>query len=205
MRLYYSANSPFVRKVMVVAHELGLVEKIQIAATGAHPIQRNAELVAENPLGKVPALALADGTSLFDSPVIAEYLTSLSPKGETILPPAGPKRWRVLTEQALADGLLDAALLQRYEHSLRPKEMVSEPWVASQMTKVTAALEGMEASAVDPAPTIGSIAIGCALGYLDLRFPDLNWRASCPKRARWYETFAARPSMVATVPADMKK
>ena len=205
MRLFYSANSPFVRKVMVVAHELELVAAIEIDPTGAHPIQRHPLLVAQNPIGKVPALVLDDGTQLFDSPVIAEYLASISERGETIFPAAGAKRWRALTEQALADGLLDAALLVRYEQTLRPEAQRWQPWVGGQMAKMTAALERMEASPVDAAPTIGSIAIACALGYLDLRFPETEWRRTLPKRARWFETFAERPSMKATLPADLKK
>jgi glutathione S-transferase len=205
MRLFYSGNSPFVRKVMVVAHELELAAGIEIDPTGAHPIDRKAPLVTQNPLGKVPTLVLDDGTQLFDSPVIAEYLASRSPKGITLLPASGPERWRVLMEQALADGMLDAALLARYEAMLRPKEQQFEPWVAGQMAKLTAAVERMEALPVDPSPTIGSIAIACALGYLDLRFPTMNWRASHPKRARWLDVFAQRPSMKATEPADAKK
>jgi glutathione S-transferase len=205
MRLFYSANSPFVRKVMVVAHELGLASAIEFDPTGAHPIQRHPSLVAQNPIGKVPALVLDDGLQLFDSRVIAEYLASISDQGDTIFPAAGVKRWRVLTEQALADGLLDAALLVRYEETLRPAEQRWQPWAEGQMAKMTAALERMEASPVDPAPTIGSIAIGCALGYLDLRFPAMEWRKTLPKRARWFEAFAERPSMKATLPADLKK
>jgi len=205
MRLFYSANSPFVRKVMVVAHELGFAGAIECDATGAHPIQRHPSLVAQNPIGKVPALVLDDGTQLFDSPVIAEYLASIADRGELIFPALGARRWRVLTEQALADGLLDAALLVRYEQTLRPAEQQWQPWIDGQMAKMTAALERMEASPPDPEPTIGSIAIGCALGYLDLRFPGMEWRETLPKRARWFETFARRPSMEATVPADMKK
>lgn len=205
MRLFYSGNSPFVRKVMVVAHELDLAAGIEIDPTGAHPIDRKASLVSENPLGKVPTLVLDDGTQLFDSPVIAEYLASVSANGKTVFPASGPERWRVLMEQALADGMLDAALLARYEATLRPKEQQWEPWVMGQMTKLTAAVERMEALPVDPSPTIGSIAIGCALGYLDLRFPDMNWRTTHPKRARWFDAFAQRPSMKKTEPADLKK
>jgi glutathione S-transferase len=125
MRLFYSGNSPFVRKVMVVAHELDLAAGIEIDPTGAHPIDRKASLVIQNPLGKVPTLVLDDGTQLFDSPVIAEYLASTSPKGNTLFPPSGPERWRVLMEQALADGMLDAALLARYEPCFGPRNSSS--------------------------------------------------------------------------------
>ena len=182
MRLMYSANSPYVRKVMVIAHELGLQGKIEKVPVSAHPVQRDAALSATNPLGKVPALVLDDGSVLFDSPVIAEYLASLSPSG--LFPAAGPARWRALTEQALGDGLLDAAVLIRYELKSRPRELRWDDWIEGQNAKINAALHRMETSTIDDALTIGAVTIGCALGALDLRFPELDWRAAHPKRAR---------------------
>jgi glutathione S-transferase len=205
MRLMYSANSPYVRKVMVVAHELGLQDRIEKIPAAAHPVQRDAALSATNPLGKVPALVLDDGSVLFDSPVIVEYLASLSPSGAALFPASGPARWRVLTEQALADGLLDAAVLIRYELMARPRELRWDGWIEGQNAKLKAALHRMETAANDDAVTIGAVTIACALGYLDLRFPDMDWRTTHPKRARWYETFSARPAMQATQSPELKK
>jgi glutathione S-transferase len=195
MRLLYSANSPFVRKVMVVAHELRLDHRIEKVPTKAIATQANPALFADNPLGKIPVLVLASGDRLFDSPVIVEYLASLSEDGSSIVPASGPARWRALTEQALADGLLDAALLLRYE-AARPGETAWPLWADAQREKISNVLDRMEAS--EPAFDIGWIASGCALGYLDFRFPELNWRAGRVRLAQWFDAFASRPSMVAT-------
>jgi glutathione S-transferase len=205
MRLYYSASSPYVRKVMVVAHELGLTDKIEKHTVSAHPINRSAELSAANPLGKVPALQLDDGAMLYDSPVIAEYLASLSPQGQKIFPASGAARWRALTLQALGDGLLDAMILIRYEQVARPKEFQWSGWLEGQQAKIDTGLKEVEAHPLDDDLGIGAISVGCALGYLDLRFGEFDWRKAYPNTARWFTGFAARPSMRATESPDLKK
>ena len=203
MRLYHSTTSPYVRKVMVAAIELGLADRIERVPAKVSPIVRTAPVIADNPLGKVPTLIADDGTVLFDSRVISEYLDALAGGGR-LIPASGPARWRALTEQALADGLLDAALLERYETSLRPSELLWPAWRDGQHDKVEKALDRMEQTAAGFARRIdiGTIATGCALAYLDFRFPDLGWRNDRPRLAAWYAAFAERPSMAATAPRD---
>ncbi|WP_398479377.1 glutathione S-transferase [Tardiphaga sp.] len=201
MELFYAPTSPYVRKVMVCAIELGMAEHIVKLPSAAHPLKRDARIANFNPLAKVPAAKLADGTLLFDSRVICEYLDDL---GQGALFPRGPERWQVLAEQALGDGLLDAALLARYENTCRSEEMRSQGWIDGQMTKVAAALDDMERSVLvfGTRITIGSITIACALGYLDFRFASYDWRSSRPALAKWFAITSQRPSLQQTVPAD---
>lgn len=203
MRLLYAPTSPFVRKVMVCAHLSGQAERIEWLDSAAHPVRRDNRIAAHNPLAKVPTLILDDGESLYDSRVICEYIDSLGSAG--IFPPAGPARWKALTRQSMGDGLLDAALLARYELTARPTEMQWPVWRQALLTKVTACLGTIEAIAPELAvarPTIGEVAIGCGLGYLDFRFPELDWRASHPAATRWYAQFAQLPAMQATLPHE---
>lgn len=200
MRLYFSPASPFVRKVLVAAHELGLAGRIENLPSAAHPVQTDTTIAADNPLGQVPTFYTDDGRALYDSRVICEYLDVL---GGGALFPAGEARWPALVRQSEADGLLDAALLARYEAVVRPAEHRWEPWNDGQMRKIGRTLDHFEASiaAIDGVLDIGTISVGCALGYLDFRFADLGWRPSRPKLADWYARFGERPSMVATRPA----
>ena len=203
MRLLYAPTSPFVRKVMVCAHLSGQAERIEWLDSAAHPVRRDNRIAAHNPLAKVPTLVLDDGESLYDSRVICEYIDSLGSAG--IFPPAGPARWKALTRQSMGDGLLDAALLARYELTARPTEMQWPVWRQALLTKVMACLGAIEAIAPELAtagPTIGEVAIGCGLGYLDFRFPELDWRASHPAATRWYAGFAQLPAMQATIPHE---
>lgn len=199
MKLFHSPSSPFARKVMVVAHEAGWADRIERVTGGAHPVDRNAAIRAENPLGQIPTLVLDDGTALFDSRVICEYLDA---RGGTGLFGVGEARWPILARQALADGLLGAALLVRYEATVRPEPQRWSGWVGGQMGKVEDALDRFEATlpALGGAVDIGTIAAGCALGYLDFRFPEFDWRGARPATAAWFERFDARPAMVATRP-----
>ncbi|MBS0325583.1 MAG: glutathione S-transferase [Proteobacteria bacterium] len=200
MKLYHSPSSPFVRKVMVVAHELGLASRLELVPSAAHPVNRDAGLVAANPLGKVPALVTDDATVLYDSRVICEYLDREA--GGKLFPATDALRWRVLRDQALGDGLLDAAVLARYEVAVRPEPCRWQPWTDGQLAKVTSCLAVIEADAdrYGERVDIGTIAIGCALGYLDFRFADLGWRDAHPHAAAWFARFAARPSMQASAP-----
>jgi glutathione S-transferase len=201
MRLFYSPTSPYVRKLMVLVHETGLADRLELVPVAVSPVTINEQVAAGNPLVKVPTLMLDDGTGLYDSPVVAEYLDTLH-GGRPWFPPAGPARWAALRRQATADGILDAAILIRYELTLRPEEMRSTEWMDGQMRKVRQALAALEADAAHFAadPTIGEIAIGCALAYLDFRFAAEEWRKNRPALAAFDAGFAARPSMMATRP-----
>ena len=197
MKLFFSPTSPYVRKCMACAHELGLVSRIELLGSKAHPIDRDASIVAVNPLGKVPTLVTDDGQALYDSRVICEYLDHVG--GGTLLPKDAAGRWNALTLQALADGVLDACLLARYEDAVRPEALRWADWRRGQMDKVAASLAALEAGtpALDQNVHIGNLATGCALGYLDLRFPELAWRDHHSKLAAWWAAFGARPSMTA--------
>jgi glutathione S-transferase len=190
-----SPASPFGRKVKIAALELGLMDRIEVVKADtsdpSEPLRR------QNPLGKIPTLVLEDGTTLFDSRVIVEYLDHL---GGGKLIPAGAARFAQLRLQALADGIGDAALLQVYEARFRPEEGRNADWLAHQGGKVERGLEALEAAppAFPDRPRIGEIALACTLGYLDLRFEG-TWRATHPKLAAWLADFAARtPAFEAT-------
>lgn len=200
MKLIYAAASPFARKVLVVAHEVGLGDAVAIDTQAAHPVDRNAGIRAKNPLGQIPTLVLDDGTGLYDSRVICEYLDA---KGGGSLFGQGEARWQALTEQALADGLMGAALLSRYEQTVRPEPLRWDGWLGGQMGKITDALDTFETSLPQAGDRvdIGTISIACALGYLDFRFTYFDWRKGRPATTAWFERFSKRPSMVATVPA----
>ena len=201
MKLFFSPTSPYVRKVVVAARELGILDRLELVVTSASPVDSGAPIQGHNPLGKVPALLLDDGTVLFDSRVIAEYLDGQA--GGAKLFPEGAARWPAIVLQALADGMLDAAILTRYEQVLRPAEKRWPEWVEGQMNKVVRGLDQLEqrwTGHLSGPLDIGCIAAGCALGYLDFRYPDLGWRAERPALASWYEGFAARPAMQATEP-----
>jgi glutathione S-transferase len=200
MQLYYSATSPFVRKCLVSAHELGLRERIELLPATPHPVNRDRALVAYNPLGKVPTLITDDGAVLYDSRVICEYLNALG--DGHLLPEKGAQRWRASCDVALADGILEAAVLVRYETFARPEALRWKDWIDGQMDKVSCSLTEIEqrAGTFEPRIDLGTIAIGCALGYLDFRFAALGWKNSHPKIAAWFARFATRESMQATRP-----
>ncbi len=204
MQLLFAPTSPFVRKVMTCAHLTGQAADIAFLDSAAHPVKRDARIAAHNPLAKVPTLLLDGGQALYDSRVICEYLAHRA--GDTTLFPApGPARWQAQTRHALGDGMLDAALLARYEHTARPAEKQWPTWREALLQKVASGLAALEAMAdglVVEQPTIGEVTLGCALGYLDFRYPELDWRAHCPRAARWNEAFQALPAMQATRPYD---
>jgi glutathione S-transferase len=204
MKLHYNRASPFVRKVMAVAIETGQEAHIEPVTRMMTPVKPDADLANDNPLGKVPCLVTEDGAALYDSPVICEYLDSLH-DGPKMFPPAGPARWRALRRQAEGDGIMDAAVLTRYETFLRPEERRWPEWIEGQKLKFRRALDALEAEAEDFGNTvdIGTITIGCALGYLDFRYGDEDWRATRPMLAGWLERFSQRPSMARTVPVEI--
>ncbi|HTH99409.1 MAG TPA: glutathione S-transferase [Acidisoma sp.] len=197
MKLFYSATSPFVRKVVLCAAIRDLDGQIERVPTDAHASP--ASLVTANPLSKVPCLVTEDGEALFDSPVICEYLDSV---GEA--PPLFPEhgaRWSALRMQALADGMMDAAVLARMER-MRPEEPTRKAVIARQLEAVSRGLALLEEHPPAEAHAdIGSISVVCALGYLDFRFSELDWRAGHPRLARWYAAFTAElPGFAASVP-----
>ena len=196
MKLYYSPTSPYVRKVNVVAMELGIDEALERIPT--NPWEPNEVLLANNPLSKVPTLITDDGSVLFDSPVICEYLDS-ELAGKRFIPASGMARWQALRLQALADGILDAAVLRFLE---RQREVQAADWEASQRAAVERALDVLEAEVATwgDSLTIGQITVAVALGYIDFRFGDEDWRPDHPGIAEWYGRFSQRPSMTATIP-----
>jgi glutathione S-transferase len=202
MKLRFAAASPFVRKVVVLALETGLSERIERVSTSVSPVTRNDEVARENPLVKVPSLVTDEGVVLYDSPVICEYLDTLH-DGPRLFPPSGPARWLALRRQALADGLMEAAILVRYEN-LRPEEMRWQDWIESQMRRVRGALAALELECADGGLaeplTIGHVAVGCALGYLDFRFAGEEWRVRHRQLAAWFDEFNRRKSMQLTTP-----
>jgi len=203
MKLYFAAPSPFVRKCLVCAHELGLRDRLELIPAAPHPVNRDQSLVAQNPLGKIPTLITAQGEVLYDSRVICEYLNDAA--HGTMIPAPGPARWRVLVDQALADGIMDAAVLTRYETTVRPENLRWDAWSGGQLEKVSCGLAEIDkrAAGFGDRVDLGVIAIGCALGYLDLRFGSLAWRQQHPQAARWFEGFSERESMLETrVPAN---
>lgn len=200
MKLYFNPASPFVRKVSVTAHELGLSDRLQPIGITLSPVSPHDGLRASNPLGKIPALALDDGTTLYDSRVICEYLDTLA-GGNRIFPAVGAARWTALRRQALADGIMDAAVLTRYEDAVRPKELRWQGWADGQLLKIRTALDALEHENLAGAFDIGAISIACALGYLDLRFASEGWRTTRPRLAAWAAAVGERPSLAHTVPA----
>jgi glutathione S-transferase len=195
MILRSAPPSPFGRKVKIAASLLGLTDRIEIVAADTNA--GDATLNQQNPLGKIPTLVLEDGSCLYDSRVICEYLDSLG--GGTLFP-AAPARWDALRRMALGDGIAEAALLQVYEKRVRPEAMWHAGWLERQQSKVDRAVAALEASppGVDGGLDIGHVGIACALGYLDLRFEG-RWRSAHPRLVAWLDAFAvAVPAYEAT-------
>ena len=195
MKLYASPASPFVRKTRVVLIETGLLAQTEVIDVAASPLKQ--ALDQPNPLGKIPALA-AEGQTLVDSRVICRYLDA---RAGTDLYPDGA--WDVLTLEAMADGVMEAAVLVVYEQRFRPEAQQSAEWMDGQWSKVARALDWIDST--DPAClqnalNIAQIALGCALGYLDLRHSDRNWRDGRPRLAAWDASFSRRPAMQQTRP-----
>ncbi len=201
MKLHWSPRSPFVRKVMVAAHETGLVEQLSLVRTMVAMTATNQELLPDNPLSKLPTLVLDDGTPLYDSVVICEYLDTLH-GGPKLFPSEANAKWTALRRHALGDGLLELLILWRNE---REREHPAPKFLTAFREKFDASLDALEKDAAGIAATpfgIGHVAIGCALSYIDFRFPDLDWRTGHPQIAAWHKTFSDRPSARATEARD---
>ncbi len=201
MQLFFSPNSPYARKARIIVRELNLTSRVQEVAV---TLPADAKLRAVNPLGKIPALLLDDKSVIYDSPVICEYLDQLG--GGKFFPRAtlfkdAQGRWRALTLQALGDGLADAVVRRTQELRL-PAEKQNPEVIQRQTAAIEAAFAVADRAAAKfpEAPTIGEIAIACAIGYLDLRSPQDGWRDRYPQLARWLETFSRFPSVQATKP-----
>ncbi|MBV6303961.1 glutathione S-transferase [Candidimonas humi] len=203
MKLHWSPRSPFVRKVMIVLHETGQLEDVHLVRTPVAMSEPNLDLLPDNPLIKLPTLVLDDGYALYDSRVICEYLAQRA--ASLVFPTDPDRRIRALRQQALGDGLLDVLLLFRQERN-KPREKQTQAWLDAFALKVDAALASLEKSFSAQLPQefdIGAISTGCALSYIDYRFPDLDWRGRAPAVAGWHEqTFMRRPSVVNTEPTQ---
>ena len=202
MKLYYSLNSPYARKARIIIHELGLKPRVEDVLV---TLPADAKFRAINPLGKIPALILDDGSAIYDSPVICEYLDELGngsffPRAKLLREAQG--RWRALTLQALGDGLADAVVRRNQERRHAPDKR-SEEVIERQTRAIEATFAALDRMALKfPAePTIGELAVACAIGYLDLRAPEDGWRQRYPRLAEWLEVFSQRPSAQATKPS----
>jgi glutathione S-transferase len=197
MKLRYSNASPFVRKVLVFAHETGLAHRIELVPTDVWAA--DTDIARDNPLGKVPTLVTTDGTFI-GSTLCCEYLDGLH-AGPPLIPRESHARWRVLQRHALADGIIEAAVAHVVETLRRPAALVHAGTLERQQEKIQRALDVIEGDvpAYDGVD-LSSVTLGCALGYLDFRLGALNWRGDQPKLTRWYSRFEVRPSMVATAP-----
>ncbi len=196
--LISSPTSPFVRTIRILIEEAGIpgIEEAPVATT---PLASAPQALAANPLGKIPALIREDGPAIYDSRIIARYLDATHKAG---LYPEG-SLWEILTLEATAHGIMEAAVLGVYEGRLRPEEKQFPDWVEAQWGKVERGLDATESlwmSHLVGPMNMAQIAMGCALGYLDFRFPERDWRKGRVELANWYDGFAARPSMKATVP-----
>jgi glutathione S-transferase len=200
MRLFHSHTSPYVRKCMVLLHECGMIDDVTLIAATGTPVDTGSMPLAQNPLGKIPALERDDGPALYDSRVICRYLDSVSGKG---FYPAEPGLWDTLTVEATGDGITDAAILMVYEVRVRPEAKRYDPWVDGQWGKIDRALDALESRWMDHLTgplDMGQISVACALGYLDFRHGPRRWRQGRPELTTWYNAFSNRPSMLATAP-----
>jgi glutathione S-transferase len=200
VKLLWSSRSPFVRKVMVVAHELGIADRIALERVNVAAKETNTEVMRLNPLNKIPTLVLDDGSIMIDSPVIAEYLDETYGRGELF--PRDARRWPVHRLHTLGDGIMNFNISRLGEKSRG--EQASADFTAAFVAKTKATLDTLEqeTESLDPM-TIGSIAVAVALAHLDFRFAEDAWRDHRPRLAAWYERIAARPSMQATRPEDV--
>jgi glutathione S-transferase len=200
MQLHWSPKSPYVRKVMIAAHELGVVDRLELVRSVAAMLKPNPGLMTVNPLSKIPALVLDDGSTLWDSVVICEYLDARA--GGSLFPADGGARWQALRWHALGDGMLDALILWRNE---REREAPLPALMAAFELKINASLALLETetAALEQATFgIGHLTLVCALGYIDYRFASHGWRGRAPRLAAWFATVQHRPSVQATEPVD---
>jgi len=201
MKLIGSLASPFVRKVRIVMAE----KKLDYELTLEDVWTSETTIYQSNPLGKVPCLIVEDGGAMFDSRVIVEYLDTLTPVGK-LIPPHGRERAEVKCWEALADGVADAGVLIRLEKTQRPAELQSKDWIARQLGKVTGGLKAMSTGLADKPFCVGThytladVTVGCTLGWLAFRFPEINWRSDYPNLGKLFDKLAERSSFRETIP-----
>lgn len=198
MRLRHAAPSPFVRKVMVALHETGMIDRVALEPGATSPLDPDPGNLEVNPTGKIPCLVTEEGRALHDSRVITRWIDAQAGGG---LYPQGEHLWDALVLEATADGIMEAALLAVYERRLREGPQVSQAWIAAQQGKAARALDWLETRRLEERGEMGHLAVACALGYLDFRFPDWNWRAGRGKLAAWAKRMFRRPALEATAPA----
>ena len=201
LKLFYSDRSPYVRKVMVTLHEVNLFENVEIVGVRTNPLGVVEDLVDVSPLGKIPTLVLPDGTTIFDSRVICSYLSSIG-KSDLYLAKENLK-WSIKTAEANFDGILDAALLMVYEHRYRQDIYQSAEWLENLWKKIERTLDFYNNSSskiLSGSLNMGQISLGCALGYLDYRHNNRNWRAKNQNLRDWFAEFSERLSMRNTIP-----
>ena len=204
MKLHYAPQSPFARKVRAAAIELGLGGRIDLEYTEVVPGQPNrAYGQSYNPLRKIPALVTDDGITIYDSTVICEYLDDLA-GGGILIPQQAPRRWRVLTNHALAQGLCDSVILLRYETWLRPEALRWSSWTDEHWDKINSGLAWFDQNnaELDGSVNIAHLALGSLLGYIDLRWPKNGWRDRFPAVSDWFTKLECRPSFLETRPTD---
>jgi glutathione S-transferase len=202
MKLISVSASPFVRKVRALIIELGLENTVTLQDPGAvTPVSNNLELNARNPLGMVPALELDDGSSLYDSPVICEYLNQIA--DGPFFPTQAELRFQTLGLQALGDGILDLSVALRYETAMRPEALRWQDWIDHQNEKIERGLDALEmkCESFNRSPLIGEMTIACTLGYRDFRYADDDWRAGRPALTAWFEQMMQRASLQQTMPS----
>ncbi|WP_299673160.1 glutathione S-transferase [uncultured Roseobacter sp.] len=200
MKLYHSPASPYVRKVVVLLHELGKAEEVELINVQSTAFASDSSLAASNPLAKLPSLVRDNGTTLYDSRVITAFLNDLY--GGKMYP-TGAARWETLTLEATGDGIMDSAVSMAYEMRLRPEDMQYGDWIDAQWDKVARAISVLNArwmSHLSGPMDMGHISVACALSYLDFRHDARNWRAGNAALAKWHESVDSRPSMGATKP-----
>ena len=201
MKLIFSPASPFVRKVRVMVHEAGLLDRVAYVSVTTTALATDPAARGANPLGKIPALVLDNGQAIFDSRVICRYLDDLSSAGFYPV----DRLWDVLTLEALADGIMESAVLMVYETRLRGEEQRSAQWVEAQWGKIMNALDALEANrfpAIEGALNFGQLALACALGYLDFRHDALAWRDGRPALSSWNLELQDRTSLKDTIPSN---
>lgn len=200
MQLYDNPASPYCRKVRILLHETGLIDQVELVQVAGHAAAPGTMPISINPLGKIPCLVRDNGPAVYDSRVICAYLDDLNGGG---FYGSGTARWDVLTLEATADGMMDAALAVVYEARIREEAMRHEAWVEGHWTKIARSLDVLESrwiAFLTGPDTIGHFAVAAALGYLDLRLDVRGWRDGHPELAAWFAGFADRPSMQATKP-----
>lgn len=200
LKLYHSPTSPYVRKVMILLHESGLLPDVELVSVMGSPLQAGTLPVDKNPLGKIPALERPDGPILYDSRVICRYLDD---RADHKFYPNPPQLWQTLTLEATAEGMLDAALLIVYESRLRPENKRLPEWVEGQWSKISRSLKVLDSNYIAHLKgpiDMGHISVATALGYLDFRHPQRNWRLEHGDLAEWFAEISERPSLQATLP-----